>query len=205
MINPFEKQLEKWNNGILRGAQARLAKELHVSTAIVALWATGKRTPSKGFIAKMAGLFKLPEERVQRLFAQKTCLHNTPGLREATSFTPQTQRDTALPFFTAWPTDFPLHKPQAVSGWWLLPKQQANGAKLAMLCPDNPRITWFILPQNTWQHNQVMLARHQQKIVAGRVVMQPGHRYLVETNGKQIALNKLIALGQIVRQLTDVE
>ena len=56
-MNKFEKQLEKWNNGVLRGAQAKLAKILNVSTATVAFWATGKRTPSKGYIAQMAQLF----------------------------------------------------------------------------------------------------------------------------------------------------
>ena len=45
-MNQFEKQLEKWNNGVLRGAQAKLARILKVSTATVALWTTGKRNPS---------------------------------------------------------------------------------------------------------------------------------------------------------------
>ena len=68
-MNKFEKQLEKWNKGTLRGAQAKLAKCLRVSTATVAMWATGKRHPSKGFIAKMADLFGLDEYTVARLFS----------------------------------------------------------------------------------------------------------------------------------------
>ena len=57
IMNKFEKQLEKWNRGVLRGAQARLAKALGVSTATTALWATGKRRPSKGYAEQMARLF----------------------------------------------------------------------------------------------------------------------------------------------------
>ena len=97
-MNKFEKQLEKWNGGVLRGAQAKLAKILKVSTATVALWTTGKRHPSKGYAQQMAALFGLDLYGVTRLFedssrvAYPLAAENTPHhcLRE--SETPYTAR-----------------------------------------------------------------------------------------------------------------
>ena len=77
-MNKFEKQLEKWNKGILRGAQAKLAKTLGVSTATTALWTTGKRSPSKGYVEQMAKLFDMDALDVYKLFDRRSVIYPAP-------------------------------------------------------------------------------------------------------------------------------
>ena len=77
-MNKFEKQLEKWNKGILRGAQAKLAKTLGVSTATTALWTTGKRSPSKGYVEQMAKLFDMDALDVYKLFDRRSVIYPDP-------------------------------------------------------------------------------------------------------------------------------
>ena len=119
-MNKFEKQLEKWNKGILRGAQSKLAKRLHVSTATVALWTTGQRHPSKGYVAQMAQLFKLDVYDVARLFEhpqiyQPSTGSNPLGLHETehvdtrhfTHTWPTNNLTVSLPVFSQLPPSYP--------------------------------------------------------------------------------------------------
>lgn len=145
-MNKFEKQLEKWNNGVLRGAQAKLAKVLGVSTATTALWATGKRRPSKGYAAQIAALFKMDIYNVFKLFENKTTTYPTPSrsaqhlLREtgadfAYATAVPTEEDISqsnsvrLPFFNQIPPQFPQYNEDEVLEWWSVPRRYACGAK----------------------------------------------------------------------------
>ncbi len=144
-MNKFEKQLEKWNNGVLRGAQAKLAKTLGVSTATTALWATGKRRPSKGYAAKIATLFKMDIYSVFKLFENKTIFYSTPAqptqhlLRESASdyLYPSLSNEedilqsnsVRLPFFSQVPALFPQYNEDDVLEWWSVPRRYACGAK----------------------------------------------------------------------------
>lgn len=142
-MNKFEKQLEKWNKGILRGAQAKLAKKLGVSTATTALWATGKRRPSKGYASQMAELFKMDIYNVFKLFENKTTTYPTPTrsaqllLREKSddcSYTSEEENmaqsnSVRLPFFSQIPTQFPNYNEDDVLEWWSVPRRYACGAK----------------------------------------------------------------------------
>lgn len=53
----FKKMLVKWHNGIERGAQAELARQLKVTTAMVAFWVTGRQKPGEENLKKIASLF----------------------------------------------------------------------------------------------------------------------------------------------------
>lgn len=174
-MNKFEKQLEKWNNGILRGAQSKLAKRLHVSTATVALWATGQRHPSKGYVAKMAQLFKLDVYEVTRLFDSQISyqtssvsshpveLHDAKGV-ENPYFSPNWNSHTEtipLPVFTQVPPSFPYYATTDVLEYWVVPTSATQEAQYLFLLPtkEDPIQILFIKPSKTWVKGRLMLAR----------------------------------------------
>ena len=179
-MNKFEKQLEKWNGGILRGAQAKLARLLRVSTATVALWTTGKRRPSKGYVAQMAQLFGLDAYDVMRLLPANTTypdLQPQPGprsLRDAQ--TPENTYSTdnephrnqehsapqsnsvSLPFLTRSPEKYPDFEEGDVAEWWTVPRRCAKGAKF--LIRDGQSTSedlYFIRPEENFVDGQLML------------------------------------------------
>ena len=149
-MNKFEKQLEKWNNGVLRGAQAKLAKVLGVSTATTALWATGKRHPSKGYVSQMASLFNLDTYSVLKLFETQPSviypdpvpLSTTYALRdraddtsyltssflEADSLSAQSN-SVKIPFVHAMRAVFPYYHEEDIMEWWSIPRRYAQGAR----------------------------------------------------------------------------
>lgn len=151
-MNKFEKQLEKWNNGILRGAQAKLAKTLKVSTATTALWTTGKRKPSKGYVAQMAELFHMDVYNVLRLFEPRTpttiypepCPQPTAHVlrdRPLENFSylatkpvsdseeNEQSNSVKLPFLSSVPLLPPPYNEYDVIEWWSVPRRYALGAK----------------------------------------------------------------------------
>lgn len=155
-MNQFEKQLEKWNNGTLRGAQAKLARILKVSTATVALWTTGKRHPSKGYVEQMAQLFQISVQTLRTLLAGQEAVAypenalQTPShaLRENLSEAAYSPRphlavqsnSIALPLLTAVPACNTVYEDSDVLEWWTLPRQRAQGAKFLFKLPGNGQI-----------------------------------------------------------------
>ncbi len=150
-MNKFEKQLEKWNHGVLRGAQAKLAKVLGVSTATTALWTTGKRHPSKGYVAQMALLFGMDVYGVLKLFDPRPTLYMDPplfpqvtALREKDDYPyiPPAGQDFAqsnsvrLPFLQTAPQDFDTYDPAWVLEWWSIPRRYAQGALYILRSKD---------------------------------------------------------------------
>lgn len=188
-MNKFEKQLEKWNGGVLRGAQAKLAKALKVSTATTALWATGKRHPSKGYVAQMAALFHLDDYQVLKLFhssAPVTYAAPIPSggehlLRENTSAfdypsadkttkTPPPSNTCNLPFLSAVPTQFPHYPEEDALEWWNLPRRMTRGAKYIVRSQDIGLIknktendVCFIKPTTTPAPGQTVLLHDGEK------------------------------------------
>ena len=148
-MNRFEKQLEKWNNGVLRGAQAKLAKALGVSTATTALWTTGKRHPSKGYVAQMASLFHLDTYSVLKLFEkQPSVIYPDPvsfpttyALRERAddvnyfASLPDTDNlysqsnSVKIPFVHTMRDVFPYYQEEDIIEWWSIPRRYAQGAR----------------------------------------------------------------------------
>ncbi len=212
MINKFEKQLEKWNGGVLRGAQAKLAKLLQVSTATVALWATGKRHPSKGYIAQMSQLFGLDPYDVVRLFAPTTtypepaaAAYAAKSLRDAqrpentykADFFSQPQSNSiSLPLLAVVPADSAHPEKGEVLEWWTLPLPSAKGAKYLLRGPLYPAKTadvYFIKPTDQLTNKTHMLLRIN------------GQYQLAKTPLKNaISSSEVIPLGIVVRKITDV-
>lgn len=155
-MNQFEKQLEKWNNGVLRGAQAKLARILKVSTATVALWTTGKRNPSKGYIEQMAGLFQIAPQTLRKLLQMPAAPIAYPEAAITQSHTLRENADEglylprpalsaqsnsiAIPLLGVIPSGNTLYEDGDVLEWWTLPRQRTQGAKFLFKLPGTRQI-----------------------------------------------------------------
>lgn len=209
MINKFEKQLEKWNGGILRGAQAKLARLLQVSTATVALWATGKRRPSKGYVAQMAQLFGLDEFSIMRLFTPATTypeinpLSPLPALRDAqtpentyTADNSATQGNSvSVPLLSAVPLHYPALTGCEVTEWWTLPRQRAQGGKY-LLKLDNA--LWLIKPAHEFLDGKTMLISAKGSFL----VVQVQGATLLQGNGQTLPTDQARAHGLAVLKIS---
>ena len=214
-MNKFEKQLEKWNHGILRGAQARLAKILQVSTATVALWATGKRHPSKGYMEKMGQLFGLDSYETSRLFLVAapyplTARQPSPNVLQDTddtntystyNFYPPlsaASNSISLPVFSTFPASFPSYREQDVEEWWTLPRHVAKGAKFLLQDPAGQTL-FCIVPCTTWVLQHLVVAQTgENKYIFCRAKRQHGKIMIYQDiRGK----TKLIEKGDLLRPL----
>ena len=209
MINKFEKQLEKWNGGVLRGAQAKLARLLQVSTATVALWATGKRRPSKGYVAQMAQLFGLDEFYIMRLFTPATTypevnpLSPLPALRDAqtpentyTADNSTTQSNSvSVPLLSAVPLHYPALTGCEVTEWWTLPRQRAQGGKY-LLELDNA--LWLIKPTHEFLDGKKMLISAEGSFL----VVQVQGLTLLQGNGQTFPTDQARAHGLAVLKIS---
>ena len=155
-MNQFEKQLEKWNNGVLRGAQAKLARILKVSTATVALWTTGKRNPSKGYIEQMAGLFQTAPHTLRKMLQMPAAPIAYPEAAVAQSHTLRENANEgqyiprpalsaqsnsiALPLLGSIPSGDNPYEDGDVLEWWTLPRQRTQGAKFLFKLPGTRQI-----------------------------------------------------------------
>ena len=64
----FENLLKKWNNGIERGAQARLVAETGLSKALISNYISGRQKPSEAAIKKIANVLKVTPEELEDIF-----------------------------------------------------------------------------------------------------------------------------------------
>ena len=228
-MNKFEKALANWNDGTLRGAQAKLAKILKVSTATVALWTTGKRNPSKGYVAQMAKLFGLSEERVLRLFMPTTypdsashgaALHenasegfyNTDMETELVS--PQSN-SVALPYLANVPAGYPEFDEGDVIEWWTLPRRYAKGARyIVRCCGDSMKGSveyddlCLIKPVHDFLDGKVMLVKVNGGHLIKRIRKENEKIVLYSDNDKKykaFAPEMVQPVGLVVRKITDVQ
>lgn len=232
-MNRFEKQLEKWNGGVLRGAQAKLARLLRVSTATVALWATGKRRPSKGYVAQMAQLFGLDAYDVIRLFPANTTypdLQHRPAprsLRDAQSpentysadkdaapfpsrRVPARSNSISLPFLTHAPQHYPQIDEGDVAEWWTLPLRCAKGAKFLIREEQtDDRALYFIRPEETLLDGKWMLLQTPAGYTVKRIHMGTDGKILLYTAHNTLfgtfAAQQVKPLGVAVQKITDLE
>ena len=226
MINKFEKQLERWNNGTLRGAQAKLAKCLHVSTATVALWATGKRHPSKGYLSQLGHLFGMDAYDVARLFLPSHAvsiplppskgigLHDSRDFAitystDKSSYDILTGNSIRLPFFENLPPQLPEYQLMQATEWWTLPLRAAQGAQFLIRAGETDlsaayhRDILFIMPTPHWIGNCVMLARLGKKYLIRQITMHKQQLTWKKENGAQTAIPpRAKAIGIVVERLT---
>ena len=227
MINKFEKQLEKWNGGVLRGAQAKLARLLRVSTATVALWATGKRRPSKGYAAQMAQLFGLDAYDVMRLFAPTTTYpdlqprHAPLSLRDAQSPENTYSADNkpeeegasnsvSLPLLARVPEAYPAYDESDVVEWWTLPRRAARGAKYLVRDAQTPQRDdlYLIKPAGELIDGAVMLVRAGGGHLIARVRQERESVVLHPQDGgrpQAFPAGGVQAVGAAVRKITDAK
>ena len=230
-MNKFERELEKWNGGVLRGAQAKLAKTLQVSTATVALWCTGKRHPSKGYIAQMAHLFHLDQYHVMRLFTPDVYPMPAPSgmmlrdgnasdntyrsdVEETEVLSPQSN-SVSLPFLANVPAGYPDFDESEVIEWWTLPRRYAKGAKyLVRCCGDSMEGSveyddlCLIKPADEFLDGKVMLVKIAQGYVIKRIRKENGKIVLYSDNNKKykaFSPAQALPLGVVVRKITDVQ
>ncbi len=220
-MNKFEKQLEKWNGGILRGAQAKLAKLLQVSTATVALWTTGKRHPSKGYLSRMAQLFGLDVFDVMRLFPPLTTYPEAAprpaALRDAqdavnaysADIFPPEGNSVSIPLLHAVSAGFPHYEECEVAEWWTLPRRAAQGAKClvadAHACGRED--LYLIRPTTVAEEGQIMLVFIQGSAQLRHVRTENGLITLSFPNGnfdKRLPPQDVTFLGAAVKKITDV-
>ncbi len=211
-MNKFEKQLEKWNNGILRGAQAKLAKCLQVTTATVALWATGKRHPSKGYVAQMARLFGLDEHSVERLFTLTDKLP-TGNPRPTIGWALQDSNDTtfpalrgeekmvSLPVFSILPATYPHFLSRETNGWWTIPVVWAPKARFLFRLPgkNDPDRLLFVEPSTTWQKGKMMLGKQARTYKLFRVEQKGKQIILYPEKGPGIPAQQATSIGVVTR------
>lgn len=224
-MNKFEKQLEKWNGGVLRGAQAKLAKILQVSTATVALWSTGKRRPSKGFLSKMAQLFAMDAYDVMRLFPPLTtypdmqprrtpdALHDARDESNAYSADNFTQKgnSVSVPMLTAVTAAFPLYEESDVAEWWTFPRRSAQGGKWLLADTDNANTNgqnnlFLLRPAQELENEKIMLVRVREKTQLKRVQILGETATLYAINGAQEARfssAEIVPLATAVLKITD--
>lgn len=225
-MNKFEKQLEKWNNGVLRGAQAKLAKTLGVSTATTAQWATGKRHPSKGYINKMAELFSIDLFDALKLFDSRTTTYPEPSprmqlLREKTEedvYSAGTEEEcqsntVRLPFLNSVPDAFPQYDESEIIEWWSVPRRYALGAKY-IIRSSNAGLAdakdgddlCFVQPTDVPSEQHVMLWKTDEGYLAGHYTKKGEIRILQGLNAKDAPLpqGQACPLGRIVRRICGV-
>ncbi len=229
-MNKFEKELEKWNHGVLRGAQAKLAKKLGVSTAIVALWTNGKRRPSKGYADKLAQLFHMSIYQVMCLFPNTAYTqekmtdypvlqeNSRPSVRtseeEAELLQPQSN-SVSLPFLASVPAGYPEFDDSNIIEWWTLPRRYAKGAKyLVRCCGDSMEGSvgyddlCLIKPESEFLEGKVMLVKIAQGYVIKRIHKENGKIVLYSDNNKKykaFSPRQAQPVGIVVRKITDVE
>lgn len=70
-MNTFIELLTKWNNGKQRGAQAKLAKSINISTGNLTDWVSGRSKPTLENINKMSAILNVPVEELKAIFGIK--------------------------------------------------------------------------------------------------------------------------------------
>ena len=119
-MTELEKLLQTWNNGILRGAKIRLARELNVDDSTVSAWVAGRSNPSADKIEKMSKLFKVSEREIRTAFGDKNLNNLIEGrieleyvpVRGVSSATEEKfileETETFLPFRKTGPNQFAI-------------------------------------------------------------------------------------------------
>ena len=223
-MNKFEKQLEKWNNGVLRGAQAKLAKALKVSTATTALWVTGKRHPSKGYVAQMANLFHLDTYGVLKLFSSSSASYPLPAtdipihtLHEKITSYKATESETPsvldnivkIPLLLTIPETNLNYPEEYILEWWSLPRRHVQGAKYilysqAIGLPDatSEYDLCFIKPCKKFKESQwiVLTDKKSHFCAAQTFILKKKIQYKICTLKYQKSKNKWFPVGILVRR-----
>lgn len=128
-MNGFEKLLETWNNGVLRGARAKLSKEMNVSEVTVSRWAKGELKPGREAIKKMAKIFNKAEKEMEITFGEDK------EFSRSIRAIPLTDKNTiSLPILADVPAGLPEFSDADVETFWDIPRWVFPGADFVVKC-----------------------------------------------------------------------
>ncbi len=122
--------LQHINDGQTRGAQAKLASDLQISTASVANWFSGKSFPAAENIKKMAKLYSLTESEIKKIF-----LEEGREFSSSLKAIPLTDKNTiSLPILADVPAGLPEFSDADVETFWDIPRWVFPGADFVVKC-----------------------------------------------------------------------
>lgn len=134
-----DELLKKINYGKLRGAQAKLSKELSLSEAAITNWFSGKNYPTEENIQKIAKTYKLDIDEVRRAFytynnEQTQKSNKIEGLREI-DIVPLTPKNTIqLPILADVPAGLPDYSDRDVEMFVDIPRFMFPKADYVVRC-----------------------------------------------------------------------
>lgn len=125
-----EDFLKKINNGIVRGAQTKIAKDLGVSHVSVLRWFSGQLKPSEENLQKMADTYGISLKTVKKIFEIED-LEFSRSIR----MTPLTDKNTiSLPILADVPAGLPDFSDKDVETFWDIPRWVFPGADFVVKC-----------------------------------------------------------------------
>lgn len=129
-MTELEKLLQKWNNGVLRGAKIRLARELNVDDSTVSAWVAGRANPQADKIEKISKLFGVSEKTVKNAFS----IEDKEFSRSMRAI-PLTDKNTiSLPILADVPAGLPDFSEADVETFWDIPRWVFPGADFVVKC-----------------------------------------------------------------------
>ena len=108
----------------MRGAQKKLASDLHLSTASVANWFSGKNFPAPENIRRIAQRYRLDETKVRRVFCCETDKFVNGGAHNKVQ----------LPLLAGLPDTLPSYTERDVELFLEIPRWMFPGADFAVRC-----------------------------------------------------------------------
>lgn len=125
-----EEFLKKINNGIVRGAQTKIAKDLGVSHVSVLRWFSGQLKPGEENVQKLSDVYHLPVKTIRKMFDIED-LEFSRSLR----VTPLTDKNTiSLPILADVPAGLPEFSEADVETFWDIPRWVFPGADFVVKC-----------------------------------------------------------------------
>ena len=129
-MTELEKLLQNWNNGVLRGAKIRLARELKVDDSTVSAWVAGRANPPADKVEKISKLFKISEKEVKKAFGIED-----KEFSRSLRVTPLTDKNTiSLPILADVPAGLPEFSEADVETFWDIPRWVFPGADFVVKC-----------------------------------------------------------------------
>lgn len=129
-MTALEKLLQNWNNGVLRGAKIRLARELKVDDSTVSAWVAGRANPPADKIEKIAKLFNVSERDVKAAFGMED-----KEFSRSMRAIPLTDKNTiSLPILADVPAGLPEFSDADVETFWDIPRWVFPGADFVVKC-----------------------------------------------------------------------
>ena len=203
-MTALEKLLQNWNNGVLRGAKIRLARELKVDDSTVSAWVAGRANPPADKIEKISKLFNVSEREVKAAFGIED-----KEFSRSIRVTPLTDKNTiSLPILADVPAGLPEFSDADVETFWDIPRWVFPGADFVVKCNGDslePKLHLgdYCVIRKTEEpiHGRAMVVKTEHGICT-KVInkLTDGHIQLCSTNPKYKPFipEELVIIGLII-------